>query len=399
MTGIQHHPIPIDERLAHLDKEQYSELFNAYHFSAIQVSELFKKFDIEYKYIGGLRYILKHKEALGNSCPKHNVYYWQNAKGRNKWGDPYCPVCSEKAWTVLPPGYLERKRQALIDNPKRENKPRFDEVILTLEKYQSLDFSMKAVIMCWNKLNKEKKSPYLSFRLFHRSKVFPTDYMTIEFMQNLEKHELIHGNRLFVERILLEEELREYFNIGEYLFEAGPSSYLSFWEELAYQEVLEYLLYELNKKNITIQIDIEIKHVLQYMISNLPVQQCMFAIWAAMKDACSLIAEKNWDIEYAVKVIPEQLKKKSDRIIEGSLKYFPFTRAYHCRESKLANVFYNDIAKLGEFGFTVTPNIEIFYGDYHDERWLNDFDDWDQTPNEVQDHARNNDADSNNGPF
>lgn len=366
MPEIKHHPIPIDEKLSHLSDYEIEELFNAYHYSELKVQNLINAFNLQHINIGGLRYILKHKETEENSCPEHNLYFWQTSKGRNKWGKPYCPICNAEAWTVLPFGYLERKRQAFIDNPIRENKPRIDEVILSLEKYQSLDFSMKAVIMCWNQLNKEKKTPHLSFRLFHGSKVFPTHYMNSGFIQKLEKHHLLHGNRLFVERILLEDKLWEYFEIGDYLLEAGSTTYFSFWQELAYQEVLEYFLYELNKKNITIKFDIEIEHVLQYMIANLSVQQCMFAIWAAMKDACSLIAEINWDIDYAFKVIPAQLKKKSDRIIEGSLKHFPFTRTYHCKESKLANVFYNDIAKLGDLGFTHCPSPDVFYAQYKD---------------------------------
>ena len=66
-------------------------------------------------------------------------------------------------------------------------------------------------------------------------------------------------------------------------------------------------------------------------------------------------------MDYAALVIPEQLKKKAIRLIEGSLNKFPFNRPYPCAQSKFAKLFYEDITFLGEDGFTECPNIEYFY--------------------------------------
>lgn len=392
MLEIQHYPIPIDEKIAHLNQDEVEQLFNAYHYSEVKAKELIDKFTLEYKFIGGLRFILKHKESLENSCPKHNVYCWQVAKGRNVWGMPFCPKCNENAWEVLPPDYYERKRKTIQSKQESIYQRRSNEVVLSLEKYTSLEFSLKVLIKCWVGLNKNKESQNLSLLLLYRGKVFPNDQLSREYRCKLESNELIPENRYFIQKIHLDEELYQYFRKGDYLLNPEPMDLYKFWWDLAYHEVLEYLLFELNKKNINISIESEIELVLQYMISSLPVQQCMFATWAAIKDSCSLIAEKNWDLDYVSKIVPEQLKKKAVRIIEGTLKYFPFNRTYHCRVSKLADTFYNEVTQMGDVGFTICPNIDLFNkGEINERDKEITFDDWRFPKFEQTEHSESND--------
>ena len=172
---------------------------------------------------------------------------------------------------------------------------------------------------------KKKKSKNLSFYTLDLTKVFPNPIMKAAYKDKLEESFLVLGNKYFLQKINLSEELTDCFENTNYLFEADSKEMFNLWWDIAYHEILEYLLFELNKKKLIVQIDERIEEVMHFMIGGLSVQQCMFATWAAIKDSCSLIAEKNWDLDYAACVIPEQLKKKAIRPWKKTHTVFSFS--------------------------------------------------------------------------
>ncbi|HAF29041.1 MAG TPA: hypothetical protein DCG75_08330 [Bacteroidales bacterium] len=361
MAELKKVPIPIDEKLAHLSASEVQNIFDAYHFTNQKAKDIISEYKLTGVPLGGLRFILKYKENSDNCCPIHNTISWQKAKGRNVWGIPFCPICNMKVWETLPLNFYNRKPKIINPKPMKNLYVKSEVTLLDLEKYQTLDFSVKVLIVCWFNADKKKKSKNLSFYTLDVTKIFPNPIMKAAYKDKLEESFLVLGNKYFLQKINLSEELTDCFENTNYLIEADSKEMFNLWWDIAYHEILEYLLFELNKKNLIVQIDERIEEVIHFMIGGLSVQQCMFATWAAIKDSCSLIAEKNWDLDYAACVIPEQLKKKAIRIIEGSLNKFPFNRPYPCAQSKFAKLFYEDITFLGEEGFTECPNIEYFY--------------------------------------
>jgi hypothetical protein len=180
-------------------------------------------------------------------------------------------------------------------------------------------------------------------------------------ISELSKQNIINSKRILIDEILIDPELFIQFKSANYYIDEDSISIFNAWWQIAFHEIADYFLYELEKKNLPTDFSNECQMVIQYLTKHLPIQQAMFAIWASMKDSCSAIAEKNWELEFASKIIPENLKKKADRLIEGSLKYFAFYRPYSRPQSKLSKVFSEHVFELNEKYFIEIPNMKMIY--------------------------------------
>ncbi len=353
MAELKHLPIPIDERLSHLTLDEIDELFNAYHFSEQKATNLLEKYKIEGVALGGLRYVLKIKENQNNSCSIHNVVSWQNAIGRNKWKAPYCPECNEIMWseyrfkTYTPKKKIEYSSQ---------RKPQNSYYLLDFESYSKLNYLQKVTIVTWF-IECIETWPILKISTLDSIKFFPSEVMYANVIESLKESKIFDSENHLKNEMQLDSYLFEQFKSANYYFGEDAIDIFNVWWDIAYNEIAEYFLYELEKKNLPTEFNKEYRATIQYLTKNLPIQQAMFAIWASIKDSCSIIAEKNWDLDYASKVIPVNLKKKADRLIEGSLKYYPFNRPYPCPQSKLSKVFSEIVLELNGKYFTKTPNM------------------------------------------
>lgn len=353
MEKIEYHQIFRDERLSHLTKEEYNWLFDSYHNSDDQVKTIFTKLNLKGIPLSGLRWALKYRDFEENSCPIHNLYSWQKAIGRGRWGIPFCPACKKPMWslvTILP---TKTKRKNIVKIPFKESKKN----LLDVHFYSGLSFINKVTIVAWF-LKSEDTKPFLKISTLSRNNFFPSEFLYQEIMEELELSGLFTANKIWYDNIQLDAYLFEQFqNAYYYLHEDGIDLY-NLWWRIAFHEIIDYLKYEVEKKNLPSDFIRKNKEVIEYLTKNLPIQQAMFAIWTSIKDSCSMIAERNWDLEFASNIIPKNLKNKSDRLIEGSLNYFSFNRPFSCPQSALSKVFSETIIELNERYFTEAPNMK-----------------------------------------
>ncbi|MBI9067377.1 MAG: hypothetical protein JEZ09_08805 [Salinivirgaceae bacterium] len=358
MTKLKSIPIPIDERLSHLSQKDLEELFASYHYENQKVLLLFERYGIKNVSFSGLRWVLKFREYPQNSCSFHNVYSWQKASGRNSWSIPFCPQCKADLWSELPSNYfIKIQKEAKY---KKSERVIFDSYMkrLSLEQYHNLTLSLKVLVNAWF-LKSKGNSNVLKSNVLLRGKFFPSQILGDDLILEMQQENILTRSNIHQQSILVEDELFKFFS-NEIIRDNKCEGLFNLWWEIAYNEIIDYLLYELAKKNLLPQIEPKTDVVLQYMIRNLSVQQCMYAIWGAIKDSCSLIAERNWDLDYASQIIPQQLRNKADRIIEGTLKPYPFSRPYACPQSKYSEVFFNNVTNLGDIGFSEIPNLDYF---------------------------------------
>lgn len=358
MAKLKHLSIPVDERLSHLSADEIEELFSDYHQGEQKVKNILNKYRIEGVQLGGLRHVLKFKENIKNSCLLHNVVSWQKALGRNIWGIPYCPICNTILISELPLWklYSQKEQENLIDVTsiiKTIDTNEFD-----LEKYSKFSFEQKVILITlfiecidfW---------PNLPLSVLGNEKFFPSNEMFQEALNNFKIIKFITSSNYLLDEISLDNSILIQFKSANYYFDEESIDLFNLWWKIAYSEVLDYLLYELNKKNLPVNISENIENVLQYMVTNLPIQQAMFVIWIALKDTCSIIAEKNWDLVYASKIIPDNIRKKADRLIEGTMNYYPFNRPYPCPQSQMSKVFSELVIELNEKYFTEIPSLKL----------------------------------------
>ncbi|MCL2774242.1 MAG: tetratricopeptide repeat protein [Oscillospiraceae bacterium] len=174
---------------------------------------------------------------------------------------------------------------------------------------------------------------------------FPNTYYTYKVIYNLNVS-LLPNKQELIDKIL---------NPKYYSDDVCEEAY-ELWKEIAVEECLEYLLYQLrsvgfndfnpgDKTNI----------VIQTLLENFSVAQIYGIIWKSVADASKLYLEKNLSKSHAANTVINSCQRLGERAILNKWDMTQYGRIKDLPQSVLSQFFFNKVIRIGDMGFNTPP--------------------------------------------
>lgn len=132
------------------------------------------------------------------------------------------------------------------------------------------------------------------------------------------------------------------------------------WRDIAIEECLEYLEYQLEQYNLNGTVGQKTEHVIWEALKHFSTSQVFNFIWGSVKDAAAYYQKDRITKQHAVNSIPNKIQKRFENALAEDYDIKPFGRDYNLPQSKIADVLYDKALKIGNRGFTSVIPIEAF---------------------------------------
>lgn len=133
---------------------------------------------------------------------------------------------------------------------------------------------------------------------------------------------------------------------------------LTMWASIAYEEVMEYLLYSLEKVRFELNPGEKTKTVFQELLKHYSVGQVCNIIYGSIAKASRYYQEVRITRKHAANSVITHCQRFGERAIAEGWVVKGFSRNYNLPQSVLSEVFFNRIAKIGSKGFDQVPAAE-----------------------------------------
>lgn len=132
------------------------------------------------------------------------------------------------------------------------------------------------------------------------------------------------------------------------------------WKKIGLYEVLEYLLYSLNKVGFEFNPGKKTYAIIDYFLDHFSVGQIQGFIYSSVANATKSYQERNITKTHAANIVISSLEQRGNRSISEGWKVTTFKRNYDLPQSLISDVFFNTILQISNLGFSEVPfDIEI----------------------------------------
>ena len=113
--------------------------------------------------------------------------------------------------------------------------------------------------------------PTLKTSSLESMKFFPSEMIYTDVIESLSSSGIIIAENYFIEEIQLDSYLFEQFKSANYYFDEDAIDIFNLWWDIAFHEIADYFLYELEKKNLPTEFNKANRAIIQYLTKNLPI--------------------------------------------------------------------------------------------------------------------------------
>lgn len=191
------------------------------------------------------------------------------------------------------------------------------------------------------------KSPVDAFNV--DSSQFPSDFCVDKVIYNINVLDTVSNNLIDV-MINPSLDLRNASDVA-----------LDLWYEIAINECLEYLIYQLKAVKFDFQPGEKTVSVIRDMLSFLSVSQIYFVIYNSIAYWCRNYFAGYYDgVQHATNSIVYLIHKRAENIRRNNWSCFEYKRLCDLPQSALSSYFFNKVLKIGDKGFTCVPSVDVF---------------------------------------
>ncbi|MBY7025054.1 hypothetical protein FDC27_09925 [Clostridium botulinum] len=388
--------IEIDKRIAHLSEEQIEDLMNKY-YSGIKASELVKEYSINIS--TSMLYKLFPPEVCTDIlCPICNIEMVKDRKSKssyiNNGNYEYCIKCDHKNTTTCKCILCEQNRKAKIKKQQEEFKKLKEKKQLLIAqaynlsrhkpiKFSELSFRDRVYIgallrtaSCEDMINIEPLNKV-------DKKLAPSPEMMQEIITELYRKEIIVVSPesdieafadsdddikfpgafyIYSVKYVLNIEMKDIHN-EEIAFILNPDEVLdkdkeealNIWREIALQECLEYLNYQM--KSVKFDFTIGDKTIITFkeLLKDFSVSQIYGIIYKSTANATRYYQESNISRKQAANSIVSGCRRYAEKALLEKWDLTKYGRRYDLPQSIISEFFFYRVIKIGELGFDMPP--------------------------------------------
>lgn len=187
-------------------------------------------------------------------------------------------------------------------------------------------------------------NPNSKIEAFEDGEDFPNVYYTYEVEYNLNV-DYGKSKKDMVYKIL---------NPSYYTQKNSECAY-QLWVEIAVEECIEYLIYQLKKVDMNFSPGEKTYMIIKNMLEKFSVSQIYGIIWKGVTEATRFLVENKTTKQHAANTVIGFCQRYSERAIENNWNLKDFGRIRDLPQSVLSEFFFYKVLNIGELGFKMPP--------------------------------------------
>jgi hypothetical protein len=388
--------IELDERLAHLSQSEINALINRYY-----ANEKAKLLVEEYKINvnpSKLYTIFPPIICEDKVCPCCGNYMLikRTSKSSYSYGinTAYCINCRHEDSSFCHCTYCEDKRKILKLKKQEEEKKliqvKKEKIYNTYNienwkmfDYDSLSFRQKVYLGALLRLALSEDMKTIMSLQYIEQKLAPTMEYTKEVLRNLTASNIIvvnpdssidafvespeeaeFPNVYYISKVSYvlnvnfganeEDKIREVIYPSE-IKDEDKEEALKLWKEIALEECLEYLHFQMNKVKFDFSVGEKTISVFKDLLEYFSVSQIYGIIYRGVANATKYYQESNISKKQAANSVIGNCQRYAERALLERWELNKYHRAYELPQSMVSEIFFNRITKIGSLGFDMPP--------------------------------------------
>jgi len=133
---------------------------------------------------------------------------------------------------------------------------------------------------------------------------------------------------------------------------------LLLWKRIALEECKQYLLYVLDRHNLSFKPGEKTDQYLEHALEHFSTGQVINIIWSSAKDAAAYYQRENISKQHAANTAVSSIHQRVERYLANDWNINSSRRDFNCPQTILGKAIYNTVLRLGDDGFNMVPNIE-----------------------------------------
>tara|TARA_Y100001954_G_C15807807_1_gene603584 strand:+ start:273 stop:1439 length:1167 start_codon:yes stop_codon:yes gene_type:complete len=376
----------LNPKIAHLSKEEIEELIKRY-YSGEKIKDLIESFQISCHSSQLIK--LFPKKQLSENCEYCGTALVKDWTSRGySWGtnDAYCPSCKHSLNEHCRCKNCQDKRKRLREEKEKEERE-FLTHFLNSQKSKSVDFStlsLKEKIYLGAFLREGISEDFKIICPIGRfeNSLAPTSDLSFEIIDSLKTKGIIsispissyssfekinpetgnftyYFNQVYWE-LNLHEDGKEQIDLINTLinpdFNLSSEEAYDFWIEIALNEALEYLEYNVgNALGIEFSAGKKTMLVLRDLLNNFSVSQIFAILYNSTNKAARFYLERNVSRNHAANSIITNAHNYAERALNENWNINKYRRLHELPESALSKFFFERIYPIGYNGFNTKP--------------------------------------------
>lgn len=375
----------VGKDLSHLSDDNILALLNEYYFTNKSVKNILNDFNLEFqanKLVQNLPLLLSNyicqfcdtrmlqKPISRTTLKTQDMVAFCNNCGHKNVIDCNCEECLN-----IEENKLSIKREMIIEEYSIDKNDYIEFTTLSFEDFLDLSVLLSSLLSVDNSYlhSTENLSEILSY-----------SSNNVEFLKNMYEKKLIspHVNSplsAFVDNdnfpntfyvtlvnwcIRIKHTDLSYLDLLQFITKP-PEEYLldhieevlEIWKEIAFEESLIYLKNRLSALRIEFNPGEKTSFIIRELLTHFSTGQVYAAIYSSVARAHTYGTEHNYNKNRIANLCISNLESYGRRALENDWIVEPYER--NITQSKKSEIFYYSITNLGNFGFTVKPNIDF----------------------------------------
>lgn len=395
----------INEKLKHLDLESIEELMRLYYSNEKNNKELISLYNIDIK-SPSLLYKLFPPQKLDNSfcpCCESDLYINRPSKSASSYSinPEFCPVCNHIEISTCDCDFCVEKRhlerKALEEKRKLEIKNRRNLVlnhypISNLDSLHLDDISFRDKVYLGSLLRASLAEDLSTILPVEDTNLTPNGVLTSDILKLLYSKDIIkvhpdfssldaftsnsemaYPSLFYIYKVhyLLnikysdcKDELINELLYPNYFTEEDVEVAYDLWREVALNECIEYLLYNMQKVKFDFSPGEKTFLLINNLLDNFSVSQIFYIIHSSIGGASRHYLEGNISKGHAANSVISRCQTKGEKILLGNWSAYDYFRPADLPQSCLSEFLFNKVLKIGDKGFTVCPSIDVISNNF-----------------------------------
>lgn len=150
------------------------------------------------------------------------------------------------------------------------------------------------------------------------------------------------------------EHIEKIMNPGK-INDEDKEEALKIWKEIALEECLEYLYYQMDKVNFDFSAGEKTVRILKELLEHFSVAQIYGIIYKSIAKATRYYQETNVTNKQAANSVIGHCQKYGERALIENWNLVKYHRAYDLPQSMISEFFFNLVINIGNLGFEIAP--------------------------------------------
>ncbi|MDR7079737.1 hypothetical protein J2Y03_004795 [Neobacillus niacini] len=377
-------------KLEHLTEEQLERLINEYYEGA-NIKQLITKFEIKLipsRLVQEFPPVVLEAECI--YCGTKLIQTYQSRNTSNILSSPICPNCGHQKEEFCPCNTCNEYRKLKLEweNKRKSNlilniylpneETMFPEEELTLIELLYLAVLLRAGL--------DESMEYILPVKEYKNKLGPTDDIQNEIVLSLTNRQIIRPHISSPISAFKDDEnfpstyyvyhVRYALNIKPIdsdikslihrlmhpvsdIFIKDKDFCFEMWKKISQGEVLEYLLYSMEKVKFSFSPGEKTLAVIDGLLESFSVSQIYNIIYRSIANATKYYQETGISRNHAANLVVTNCQRSGEKAIAEGWKIKPYGRDFYCPQSILSELFFNRILNIGILGFDLPPTIDI----------------------------------------